>query len=104
MSKFHSNNVVVNDGFIHATGELDADLYKVEAIIGIQADTIPTLAGDKLLPYINPFGVNLIIDRRHVDVTVTGSILSNFADVIAKIFTSQICDGVEVVVEQILNK
>lgn len=88
MAKFRSNNVAVNDGFIHTTGELEADLYKVEAIVGVQADTIPTLAGDKLLPYLNPFGVTLIIDRQHVDVTVTGSILSNFADVIAKIFKS----------------
>ena len=88
MVKFHSNNVTVKEGFLHTTGELEADLYRVEAIIGVKADTIPTNAGDKLLPYFNPYGVDLIIDRQHVDVTVTGSILSNFADVIAKIFTS----------------
>ena len=35
---------------------------------------------------------------------MTGSILANFADVIAELFSGKIADAVEVLVEDILNK
>jgi len=38
-----------------------------------------------------------------VDVTVTGSILSQFADILAELFVGPICDGVEAEVVMILN-
>ena len=104
MAKFRSNDVYVKDGIIHTTGELEADLYRVEFVVGIQLSDIKTTDGENLLPYINPYGVTVMIDRKHVDIQVFGSILSNFADVLAKVFRGKICDGIEVEVAQVLTK
>lgn len=57
-----------------------------------------------LLPSIQPYSVTILIDRKHVDVTVTGSILSSFADVLAKILVEPLCAGIEKEVATILNK
>lgn len=104
MAKFHSNLVEVQDGFIHTTGELEADIYKVEFVVGAYlASSIANNQVD-LLPSFQAYHVTVMIDRKHVDVTVTGSILSNFADVLAKIFIGKICDGIEVEVAHILTK
>lgn len=58
----------------------------------------------RLISFILPYGIKLNIDRRKIDVTVTGSILANFADVIAELFSGKIADAVEVLVEDILIK
>jgi hypothetical protein len=58
----------------------------------------------RLISRILPYGIKLNIDRRKIDVTVTGSILANFADVIAELFSGKIADAVEVLVEDILIK
>jgi len=56
-----------------------------------------------LLPYVDHFGVAMNIDRNSLSVTVTGSVLSNFADVITELFKGPICDQIEIVVVGILN-
>ena len=43
------------------------------------------------------------IDRNSLSVTVTGSVLSNFADVITELFKGPICDQIELEVVGILN-
>ena len=104
MAKFRSNDVHVQDGIIKTNGQLEADLYRVEFVVGIQLSDIMATDGINKLPYINPYGVTVMIDRKHVDIQVFGSILSNFADVLAKLFRGKICDGIEVEVAHILTK
>jgi hypothetical protein len=60
--------------------------------------------GARLLQNFQPYKVQTIIDRDHVDVTVSGTIFAGLADIIAKIFRGPICDEVEVVVVDQLNK
>jgi len=80
-------------------------MYRVEVFVGITPSTEVLNDGSgRLISHILPYGVKLNIDRRKIDVTVTGSILSNFADVIAEIFSGKIADAVENLVADILNK
>jgi hypothetical protein len=99
MCKFHSNLIEVKDGFIHTTGELEADVYKFDVIVGITITTInatnATTGETYLLPSILPYSVKIMIDRKHVDITVTGSILSSFADVLSKILIEPLCSAIE---------
>jgi hypothetical protein len=61
-------------------------------------------AGDKLLPYFDPWGVTLTIDRRYLEIRVDDSIFANYIELLTTIFKQQIADGIEEEVEKILNK
>lgn len=51
-SKFHSANVAIKKGIIKTTGEIYADLYSVEALMGITLTTVLADDGVRLLPNI----------------------------------------------------
>jgi hypothetical protein len=63
MAKFHSNDLYAQDGILKTYGELEADIYKFDVIVGITLATIDgtnvTTGENYLLPNIQPYGVDL---------------------------------------------
>lgn len=43
-------------------------------------------AGDKLLPYFDPWGVTLTIDRRYLEIRVDDSLFANYIELLTTIF------------------
>lgn len=109
MAKFRSENFMIKDGFLKTTGELEADIFAGQIIVGLTTNTTTpnqfnTSGADKLLPVINPWGVRLTIDRKSLVIRVDDSIFANYIELVADLVKQPLCDSVEQVVENVLNK
>ena len=100
MAKFRSENFMIKDGFLKTTGELEADIFAGQIIVGLTTNTTTpnqfnTTGADKLLPVINPWGVRLTIDRKSLVIRVDDSIFANYIELVADLVKQPLCDGVE---------
>lgn len=108
-AKYRSENFMINDGPIKTTGELEADIFAGQIIVGLTTNTtVPnrfnTTGAGKLLPVINPWGVQLYIDRKMLKIRIDDSIFANYIELITEIVKQPLCDVVEQITEDILNE
>jgi hypothetical protein len=91
---FKSKSFRIKESIFIATGSADVSMKNVGVTVGIQMTTQPGSEGRKL-PAIAAVDVSVSIDKKGIDIKLSGNIWTTFANWFEWFFESTICSQIE---------